>query len=118
MRPTTSQRGNDAEQRACQYLQEQGLTLFDRNYRCRVGEIDLIMEDGDSLVFVEVRFRASNRFGSGAETVDLRKQRRIIHAAAHYLQTHSRQARRPMRFDVVFMESPQRIHWIKDAFRS
>jgi len=118
MKPTTREQGTEAERYACLFLQEQGLTLRDRNYHCRSGEIDLIMEDDASLVFVEVRYRSSSRFGSGAESIDRRKQRRIIRAAARYLQTHPEQAHRPARFDVIFMESPQRIHWIKDAFRT
>ncbi len=117
MNSTTRRRGEQAELDACRYLQERGLILYDRNYHCRGGEIDLIMVDDATLVFVEVRYRSSSRFGSGAESVNPRKQRRLINAAAHYLQSHPQQARRPARFDVIFMEAPQQIHWIKDAFR-
>lgn len=118
MSPTTRQQGQWAENAACEYLQTKGLELYDRNYHCRCGEIDLIMGDSSTLVFIEVRYRASSRFGSGAETVGPRKQARIVAAAAHYLQTNPRQARRPARFDVVFMSSPDTIQWIKDAFQS
>ncbi len=115
---TTRERGQQAEDIACNYLQAKGLELYVRNYHCRRGEIDLIMGDGSTLVFVEVRYRSSSRFGSGAETVDSRKQRRIITAATHYLQTSPVQTRRPARFDVIFMQSADTIHWIKDAFQS
>jgi len=115
---TARQQGQQAEDAACEYLQAKGLDLYDRNYHCRCGEIDLIMGDGPSLVFIEVRYRASSRFGSGAETVGPRKQARIIAAAAHYLQANPKQARRPARFDVVFMRSADTIQWIKDAFQS
>ena len=63
----------------------QGLSLLTRNFRSRLGEIDLIMDDGQSLVFVEVRYRRGNAFGSGAESVNRRKQARITACAQHYL---------------------------------
>jgi len=110
--------GKLAESAACDYLQAQGLTLVERNYRCRGGEIDLIMKDGDSMVFIEVRYRASSRFGDGAESVDRNKQKRLIGTAAHYLQSHPQAANRPARFDVVFFDASSAIHWIKDAFRA
>ncbi len=117
MNPTNRQRGGEAEKHACSYLQSRGLLLYDRNYLCRGGEIDLVMGDGDTLVFVEVRMRRSSRYGSAAETIGPRKQARIINAASHYLQTHPCQARRPARFDVILLQSGQAIEWIKDAFR-
>ena len=79
-------KGQAYETKACLYLQQRGLTLLQRNYRSRHGEIDLIMQEADSLVFVEVRYRRSNRFGSGAESVSYHKQARLIATAAHYLQ--------------------------------
>lgn len=112
------QRGDRAEGVVCDYLQAQGLELYERNYRCRSGEIDLIMGDGASLVFIEVRYRSSSRFGSPAETVERRKQARIAAAAARYLQANPKQARRPARFDVVFLQPPAPVQWIKDAFRT
>jgi len=115
---TSRQRGQQAEDAACDYLQAQGLKLYDRNYHCRPGEIDLIMGDNTALVFIEVRYRASSRFGTGAETIGSRKQSRIAAAASHYLQKNPKQARRPARFDVVFMGSENIIHWIKDAFQT
>lgn len=106
--------GEAAEQLAEQYLQAQGLRLRRRNYRSPHGEIDLIMQDGTTLVFVEVRLRSNPRFGSGAESVDARKQLRLQRTAEHYLQ---RQSNTPAcRFDVVSLNGRGDIHWIPDAF--
>src|SRR5204862_504789 len=77
--------GTLAEQRAERYLQSQGLGLIERNYRSRFGEIDLIMRDGTSLVFVEVRMRRNKDFGGAAASIDVRKQQRIIRTAHQYL---------------------------------
>ena len=107
--------GDAAETRALGWLQGRGLTLVERNFRCRVGEIDLVMRDGAATVFVEVRFRASADFGSAAETVSWSKQRRLSAAARHYLQRHPDAARRPCRFDVVAITG-ERIDWIPNAF--
>ncbi len=107
-----------AERRALRYLQGQGLRYVSSNYRCRLGEIDLIMEDGRCLVFVEVRYRRSARFGGALVSVDARKQARLRRAAEHYRQTHSSTARNPCRFDVIGIEDKQEntIQWIKNAF--
>lgn len=114
------QTGQTAESKACDHLQQHGLQLIERNYHCRQGEIDLIMSDGSYTVFVEVRYRRNSNFGSAAESVDQRKQRKIISTASHYLQQHSKLAQQPARFDVVSM-SPQgketNIDWIQDAFQ-
>jgi putative endonuclease len=110
------QTGIQAEETACRHLQYQGLRLLSRNYRCRGGEIDLIMRDGDSLVFVEVRYRRHDRYGSGAESVDLHKQGRIIRCAHHYLQRHPAEQRRPARFDVVSLDARRGLQWIRNAF--
>jgi len=109
-----SQVGADKEQLACDYLQRQGLALVARNYRCRRGEIDLVMREARTLVFVEVRFRRSERFGTAAETVDIHKQRRLAATAAHYLQHHPN--RLACRFDVLALGVGGRVDWIKDAF--
>lgn len=114
-----SDRGRDTEARACRFLQERGLKLVDRNYRCRYGEIDLIMEDGAGTVFVEVRYRGNRRFAGGAESVDYRKRSRLIAAALHYLQRHPAAAARPARFDVIAMapgSGSDSLQWIPDAF--
>jgi putative endonuclease len=76
--------------------------------------VDLIMRDGGELVFVEVRYRASSRFGQPAETVDAFKQRRLTAAAAHYLQRNPSVL--PCRFDVIAMTGLDKIEWIRNAF--
>jgi len=113
--------GRRAEDMACAFLQREGLSLVERNYLCPRGEIDLVMRDAHTTVFVEVRYRRSVRFGSGAESVDRRKQQKLLAAAAHYLQLHPGAARRACRFDVVSLtgggEQP-RLDWIPDAFQA
>jgi putative endonuclease len=96
------------------YLEAQGLRFVTRNYRCRRGELDLVMLAANILVFVEVRFRASPRFGTPAETVHLAKQRRLSAAAGDYLQRHPTNL--PCRFDVVALSGGGRIEWIQHAF--
>lgn len=110
--------GREAEDAALQHLLRHGLTLTARNYRCRMGELDLIMRDGPALVFVEVRYRRSNRFGGALESVDSRKRGRLIQAALHYLQASAADC--PTRFDVVALSGAAgglSLQWIKDAFR-
>ena len=111
-------RGTWAEDLALRHLCARGLALEARNYRCHRGEIDLVMRDGEVLVFVEVRYRAADRYGGAAETVDHRKRGRIAATAAHYLQYHPRRGGCPCRFDVVSVngEAPA-IDWIADAFQ-
>jgi putative endonuclease len=114
-------RGNDTEQFAHKYLLKQGLTTIDKNFNCRYGEIDLIMQDGEMLVFVEVRYRQSQQYGGAVASVDYRKQRRIINTANFYLQKH--QLHVPARFDVVAVDGTtdmgnEEINWIKGAFSS
>ncbi len=110
--------GREWEGEALKRLEAAGLKLLDRNYRCRLGELDLVLRDGDGLAFVEVRFRRSSDFGSGAESVGVSKRRRLIAAAQHYLQRHPKLADLPCRFDVVAIgpgASPQ-VEWIRNAF--
>jgi putative endonuclease len=92
------------------------LKIIARNYRCRFGEIDLIMQDADVLVFVEVRMRASASYGGAAGSIHVAKQRRLIAAAEHYLSTLSRTP--PCRFDAILMNemNAASVEWIKDAF--
>ncbi len=116
---TTRQQGQQAESLAQHHLEQRGLRFITRNYRCKAGEIDLIMADRDSIVFIEVRLRNNPRFGSGAESVDQRKQRKLTATALHYLQRHPDQAKRPARFDVVAISTQQNqadIQWIENAF--
>jgi putative endonuclease len=106
--------GDAMERLAEDYLRRHRLQPVARNHRCRFGEIDLVMRDGATLVFVEVRYRSSDHFGTAAETVDRRKQRRLTAAASHYLQGHPTVL--PCRFDVVAVGGGDRIEWIKNAF--
>lgn len=116
---STTARGRAQEEQALSYLRAQGLQLVERNFRCRLGELDLIMLDGKQLVFIEVRSRASgSRYGSPAESVNAAKQRRLINAAQRYLQMREREPP-ACRFDVVGISgsgSKQRLDWIKNAF--
>lgn len=113
--------GNDAEQRALAFLLARGLQLVTRNFHCRLGEIDLVMLDGDCLVIVEVRCRTSMRFVAPALTVDERKQGKIARATAFFLATKPSLGEYPVRFDVVAVDGANSgdgaIEWIPDAFR-
>jgi putative endonuclease len=111
-------RGQWAEDQARAHLERHGLRLLQRNFRCRLGELDLIMADGAVVVFVEVRFRSGSDFGAGFETVTRAKQRRLISAARAFLARHGSD-RTPCRFDVVSVTqrnyAPDFL-WVKDAF--
>ncbi len=110
--------GAAAEELALRYLEAQGLTLVMRNFRCRTGELDLIMRDGGSLVFVEVRSRRYIRYGTPAESVTRAKQQKLLRAATFYLQRQRLDL--PCRFDVVAILRPggePHIEWIRDAFQ-
>jgi len=111
----TQANGKLAEALAADYLQRRGLRLLERNYSCRLGEIDLILADGPALVFAEVRLRRSRDYGGAAASVTAAKRQRILRAARHYL---SGRPERPCRFDVILLDAlePGRIEWIKDAF--
>lgn len=101
------------------YLKARGLATLMRNYRCRGGEIDLVMRQGEVIVFVEVRYRRSRAFGSAAESVDRRKQQRLLLAARHFLARHRIHDRYPCRFDVLALHGPQgalEVDWIEGAF--
>ena len=116
---STKQSGDSAERVAENYLGGQGLTLVARNYRCRYGEIDLVMQEQDTLVFVEVRLRQTRGerdFGGAAASIGPRKQARIIASAQHYLAGMKQLP--PCRFDAVLLNqlTEVRIEWIRDAF--
>lgn len=110
----TSQQGQIAENEACSFLQKQGLRLIEKNYRCRTGEIDLIMQDKEALVFVEVRYRAKSDYGSALDSVDQHKIQKLISAASHYVSKH--QPDLPMRFDVVGFDASLKPNWVTNAF--
>ena len=119
----TVERGRIAEDIACDYLNNQfGLALLDRNYRTPHGEIDLIMKDGDTTVFIEVRSRTRQSFMETLETIDRNKCMRIIQSSEYYLQRQvSNYNEVKCRFDVVTLNGPletARLEWIKDAFEA
>ena len=107
-------RGKKAEDLACCYLQQQGLTLVTRNYHCRHGELDLIMLDDDIVVFVEVRLRNNQRYGSALESIDAHKRRKLIFTANHYLQQETQLP--ATRFDVITLNDDNTLEWFYDAF--
>jgi putative endonuclease len=113
---TTKSSGDAAERLAEQFLLARNLRTVARNYRCRFGEIDLIMQDGETLVFVEVRMRASRNFGGAAGSIHVTKQRRLIATAQHYLAGLRHTP--PCRFDAILMNEMDvaSVEWIKDAF--
>lgn len=109
-----NRQGQQAEERALSLLLQHGLQLVERNWLCRGGEIDLIMRDGPCLVFVEVRHRATARFGGAAYSITPAKQRKLMHAAAVYLS--DRRVDAPCRFDAVLSEGAQPLQWLKNIF--
>jgi putative endonuclease len=107
--------GGAAEEAAARFLERNGLAIVARNYRTRMGEIDLVAREGATLVFVEVRMRSCDRFGGGAESIGWRKRSRIEAAARHYLSRLRREP--PCRFDVVTLDGGTPV-WIKGAFEA
>ena len=107
--------GTAYEKLAGEYLIKQGYEVLEYNFRCRMGEIDLVAKDGEYLVFVEVKYRSSSRTGSPLEAVDARKQRIISKVASYYCLTHRHGEGQPCRFDVVAIEGEE-YTLIKNAF--
>ncbi|MDZ5605089.1 YraN family protein [Pseudomonas sp. RP23018S] len=112
--------GQAAESQALRHLQGQGLQLVTRNWRCRGGELDLVMLDADTVVFVEVRYRLHAGYGGALASIDERKQRKLTLAASLFLQSEPRWADRPCRFDIVALQGSghagQPLEWLKNAF--
>lgn len=117
MKMNANNAGLEAEKCAATFLAKQGLKLVVQNYHCRFGEIDLIMQDAKTLVFVEVRLRTNAKFGSAAASITPQKQQKLIATAQHYLQQHGEQA---CRFDAILMDKAdlQQIEWIRNAFET
>ena len=109
------QAGAFYEEKAASWLEERGMRILERNYRCRQGEIDLVGYDGDCLVFVEVKYRRDLHAGHPAEAVDLKKQRKIARTALYYCRERKIPQDYPCRFDVVSVLGEE-IEHIKDAF--
>jgi len=114
--------GQYAESVACDFLQRRGLELIARNYRRRLGELDLVLREGGTLVIVEVRTRAREDYGGAAASVDGWKRRRIVRAAQQLLQQRRDLAALPARFDVVVVReaagAEPRVEWIRHAFEA
>lgn len=111
-------KGAEAESLALAHLQAHGLRLIDRNVRLPGGELDLVMRDDQHLVVVEVRKRSSNAFGSPLESIDARKQSRLIRATQLLLGKRAELRSLPIRFDVVALDASDRIEWIQAAFEA
>lgn len=114
-------RGRSAEVLAARYLGARGLKALCSNYRCRSGEIDIVMQEGATIVFVEVRYRSNSRFLDPLESITFHKRGRIVKAARHFLQTRRGGPPAPCRFDVVTLMgdlADPRIQWIKSAFEA
>ena len=112
--------GKQAEKLAELYLIERGLRLMERNPRCRFGEIDLVMGAANTVVFVEVRARTHQHYGGAAESVDYRKQQKLITTAKYWLKVNPKYTNFACRFDVIAIDSgsvPPNYLWYKDAFR-
>jgi putative endonuclease len=113
--------GNAFERRACAELERAGLRLLARNYTTRHGELDLVMRDGDTVAFVEVRYRVRAGHGDAAASVTRAKQEKLIRTAQLWLAAHPQHAHRPCRFDVVSYDGPAaeaRMHWLRGAFEA
>ncbi|HXG28317.1 MAG TPA: YraN family protein [Nevskiales bacterium] len=109
-------RGRDAEDRACEYLRQQGLRLLQRNFRTRRGELDLVLMDGATVVVAEVRRRGHAAYGGALASIDARKRERIVQATRLLLAQRPALAGRPLRFDVIAIEPTGKLHWIRGAF--
>jgi len=116
MRVTRAVAGAKAEALAADFLAARGMTILERNFRRRCGELDLIAQDGDTLVFVEVRLRTRSDFGGAAASITARKRARMTAAALYYLGRGSRTPP-PCRFDALLLDglASDRIEWLKDV---
>ncbi len=111
--------GAKVERNTETFLNKRGLRTIRRNYKCRTGEIDLVMNDGEYVVFVEVRYRGSDAYGDPIESITARKQQRLIRAATHFLATEPHLQSMPCRFDAVGVSKANghtKYDWIKNAF--
>ena len=119
--PDRRARGDAVEAAARRFLETRGLRLLARNAHSRGGEVDLVMDDAGTVVFVEVRYRADAAFGGGAASVDARKRRKLVRAAQVWLLRHPRHANAPCRFDVMAASgdpATPAFDWLRDAFRA
>lgn len=110
------QAGNLGEDLAVSYLTRRGYRILERNYRCRQGEVDIVAQDGNCLVFVEVKYRNGNAWGDPAEAVNGAKQKKIYQASRYYLYQHRYTEDQLCRFDVVAVYGDGKVRCVKDAF--
>ncbi len=117
---TTKNTGDRWESYACNYLVKHGLVLLNKNFHSRQGEVDLVMRDKNTIVFIEVKYRKTANFGGAIAAISYKKQQKIIKTAAFYLQQHGlKEYNTACRFDVIAIEGPQNqneITWLKNAF--
>jgi putative endonuclease len=119
MKMNQNNAGLEAEKLAATFLANHGLKLVMQNYHCRFGEIDLVMQDAKTLVFVEVKLRSSSQFGGAAVSITPQKQQKLILSAQHYLQQYVKnQSQTACRFDAILMNKADlnHIEWIRNAF--
>lgn len=120
--PNRNPPGREAEQWSRHYLEQHGLRTLEANYRTSRGEIDLIMLEGNTLVFVEVRLRSNPGYASAAQSITHAKQQRIIASAEHYLQAKKLGDKHPCRFDAVCLSKDRgntkayQVEWLRNAF--
>ncbi len=115
MKYNKRRQGNEYEEAAAEYLSRQGMHIEDRNFYCKMGELDIIAKDGSYLVFVEVKYRTDGKKGAAAEAVNFFKIRKICRSADYYMMTHGYMSDTPVRFDVIAIEEGHLKH-IKNAF--
>ncbi|HYW77725.1 MAG TPA: YraN family protein [Gammaproteobacteria bacterium] len=111
-----AERGARAESQAADWLKRKGLKLLERNVRSRFGEIDLVMEDDDTLVFVEVRYRSRDDYGGAVASVTPAKRARLQRAIGVYIASHPKAGSRNLRADVVAISGQGNVEWIPNAF--
>jgi putative endonuclease len=109
-------KGDEKERLAESFLAAKGFTLIERNFFCKAGEIDLIMKEGEYLVFIEVRYRENKEFGGALASITPSKQKKLRRSAEYYLIKHFNNSPPPCRFDVVGIEGNNEIEWVKNAF--
>lgn len=107
--------GTVYEAKAAEYLSAIGYRILERNFSCRLGEIDIIAKEGEYLCFIEVKFRSGSRFGSPFEAVNYKKQQKIIKVAQYYMKVHGYAVDRECRFDVVAVDKTK-ITLLRNAF--
>ncbi|MCR4901480.1 MAG: YraN family protein [Butyrivibrio sp.] len=111
--------GNKYEDMSCEYLEDNGLEIIERNFKCKIGEIDIIARDDKYTVFVEVKYRGSDQYGGALRAVDHRKQKKICKVSDYYRIIHKLDEYTPFRYDVLAVEGEGELlkfKWIKNAF--